>query len=316
MSITEAQRQARRKYLGSSDTPIIMGVSPFSKDERDIFWSKVSDLQDDGSAPWLSTGNWLEGPMISWAAEQLEVEVTTDPDDLFQVAQGGEGASIFAANHDSLIVGKKASIEAKFANGEMAQEYGQPGTDQVAGHVIVQVQHQMYCGDLEKVYVALAVPSYYGIDRRLYVVPRDDELIGMIVDFGCQWWDKHVRAKLPPGESEAPPMYVLKGLQRRAGAQIKLDDKIACLADDDNRLKELLKQYKAERELVRAKLTHSLGDAEIGLLPDGRRVTYEGHDASKFDLDAFRGKHPALAAKFTKTSIQRTLYIKRGKKGR
>lgn len=312
MSITEEQRLARRKYLGSSDSPIIMNLSPYSKTAADIYWSKVADAQEELSGSWIDTGNWLEGPLIQWAADELGVDVTVHPQDLFCVAHEGDGAEIFAANHDSLIIGQEASIEAKFANGEMAQAYGEPGTDQVADHVIIQVQHQMYVSDLEKVYVPLAVPSYYGVDRRLYLVPRDDELIEQIVTFGCRWWTEHVECKLPPDESDVPPLYVLKALERRAGAQIKLDDKYIALADDDDRLKGEIKALKTERESVRRDLIHGLGDAEIGLLSDGRKVTYQGHEVSQFMLDAFRSKHPELGAKFTERKTQRTLYMKKG----
>ena len=52
---------------------------------------------------------------------------------------------------------------------------------------------------------------------------------------------------------------------------------------------------------------------QIGLLPDRRKVTYEGHDTSRVDLDAFRAAEPAMVAKYTKRETQRTLYIKKGK---
>lgn len=311
MSITEAQRQARRNYLGSSDTPTIMNLSPFKRTATDIFWSKVEDLPDEGGTASMSVGNWLEGPMIEWAAEELGVEVTTDPEDLFHVAQSGPGANVFAANHDSLIKGESKSIEAKFANGEMAQAYGDPGTDQVADHVIVQIQHQMYVGDLEQVYVALAVPSYYGVDRRLYMVPRDDELIEQIVTFGCEWWTEHVLAKQPPQGNAVPPLYVLKVLQRSAGAQIRMDDAAAALADDDERLKEQIKTLKADREDVRAKLIHGLGEAEIGLLPDGRKVTFKAHESRQFDINRLRAEKPEVAAQYTNKKSSRTLYIRK-----
>ncbi|MCJ7777783.1 MAG: YqaJ viral recombinase family protein, partial [Sedimentisphaerales bacterium] len=169
MPITEAQRQTRRKYLGSSDTPIIMNLSPFKKTERDIYWSKVVDLPEDDAPDYMQVGNWLEGPIIEWAAGELGVQVNRVPEQLSFVSKDG----LFAANHDALIVGKDEGIEGKYANGEMAKSYGDPFTDQVPDHVIIQTQHQMYVSELSKVYVALAVPSYYAVDRRLYIVKRD-----------------------------------------------------------------------------------------------------------------------------------------------
>lgn len=311
--ITETQRQQRRKFLGSSDSPVIMNLSPYKKTARDIFWSKVTDAPDE-SADYLSVGHWIEGPLLEWAAGELGVQITTKPKDLFHVAKQGEGADLFCANHDSLIIGKPESIEAKFANGEMAQEYGEAGTDKVAYHVIVQVQHQMYCSELEKVYVALAVPSYYGLDRRLYCVRRDDELIRMIVEFGRRWWDEHVAAKpkpIAPDGQTTPPLYVLKALERKAGAQIRLPDEAVRWADLRLSLKDQIKVLEAGVEDVDAKLIHSLGEAEIGLLQDGRKVTYQQSERNSLDTKRLRLERPEVAQEYMSTSHYRSLYIKK-----
>jgi predicted phage-related endonuclease len=100
MPITEAQRQIRRKYLGSSDTPVIMNLSPFKKTENDIYWSKVAELPEDDAPDYMQVGNWLEGPIIEWAADELGVEITREPKDLFHVEPM---VGILAANHDSMI---------------------------------------------------------------------------------------------------------------------------------------------------------------------------------------------------------------------
>lgn len=308
--ITAEQRQQRRHYLGSSDSPIIMGLSPFKVRPLDVYWSKVAEVPDE-STDYMETGNWLEGPLIQWAAGGLGVKVTTDPDDLFAVAQEGEGADLFAANHDSLIIGQPASIESKFANGEMAQAYGEPGTDHVAYHVLVQCQHQCYVSNLECVHVALAVPSYYGVERRLYCVRRDDELIRMIVDFGHRWWCEHVEKQVPPDGQTTPPLYVLKTLERKAGAQIRLPDEAVTWADQRITLKENIKALTAEVEDIDARLIHALGDAEIGLLPDGRKVTYQQYDSSRIDGKRLREERPDVAAEYMSKSSYRTLYVKK-----
>jgi len=308
--ITAVQRQQRRRFLGSSDSPIIMGLSPYKVTPGDVFWSKKAELPDE-STESMDVGTWIEKPMLEWAAGELGVQITTKPKDLFHVAEQGEGADLLAANHDSLIVGQPASIEAKFANGEMAQAYGEPGSDQVAYHVLIQVEHQMYVSNLQKVYVALAVPSFYGIDRRLYCVPRDDELIRMIVDFGVRWWNEHVKVNVPPDGESTPPLYVLKVLERKAGAQIKLPDEAVTWADQRTQLKEQIKALEADVDDVSAKLIHTLGDAEIGLLTDGRKVTYQQAERNSLDAKRLRLERPEVAAEYTNTTSYRTLYIKK-----
>ena len=313
MSITPEQREQRRGYLGSSDMPTIMGVSPYKQTAVDVYWSKVAEKLPDEETTAMSVGTWLEQPLIEWAAGELGVEVTTDPNDLHKVATVGDGAGVFASNNDSLILGKDAGIEAKFASGELAKGYGEAGTDEVPDHTIIQVQHQMYCSELELVYVALATPSYYGLERRLYTVPRDDAVIEMIVQFGVNWWDTFVKTKTPPGPDATPPLYVLKALHREKGKVIKFGEEEQALVDLFNDFKVEEKTTKVHKENVKSRILFALGDAEIGMLPDGRRVTYEAHDTNRFDAKGFRAADPKLAAKWMKKTSSRTMYVKKGK---
>lgn len=308
--ITAEQRQQRRRFLGSSDSPVIMGLSPYKSTPTDIFWSKLADVPDEATES-MAVGNWLEGPMIQWAAAELGVEVTTKPKDLFHVAEHGEGADLFAANHDALILGKPEGIEAKFANGEMAQAYGEPGSDQVAYHVLVQCQHQCYVSELDRVHVALAVPGYWGVERRLYCVPRDDELIRMIVDFGRQWWFDHIEKQTPPDGQTTPPLYVLKALERKAGVQIRLPDEAVNWANQRTALKENMKVLESQVEEIDARLIHALGEAEIGLLGDGRKVTYQQYESNRLDSKRLRQERPEVAQEYMSKSLYRTLYVKK-----
>lgn len=313
MSITAEQREQRRHYLGSSDMPTIMGVSPYKQTSVDVYWSKVAEKLPDEETTAMSVGTWLEGPLIEWAAGELGVEVTTDPDDLHKVATVGDGAGVFAANNDALILGKDAGIEAKFASGDLAKGYGEAGSDEVPDHVIIQTQHQMLCSDLELVYVALATPSYYGLDRRLYTVPRDDAVIEMMVQFGVNWWDTFVKTKTPPGPDATPPLYVLKALKREKGKVIELGEAGALIAAYFEQAKADEKEAKSKKDKKKAELIFALGDAEIGKLPDGRRVTYEAHDTNRFDAKGLRAADPTLAAKWMKKTSSRTMYVKKGK---
>jgi len=308
--ITEWQRQLRRRHLGSSDMPIIMGLSPYSKTPSDIYWSKVAETPDDTTEA-MTTGNWLEGPLLDWAAGELGVRIDTDPADLFTVAHEGDGKDLLAANHDALIVGRREGIEAKFRNSEGASAFGDEYTDQVPYDILVQVQHQMYCGNLDKVYVSLGTPSYYKVDRKLYIVPRDEEIIEQIVKFGVNWWQRHVEAQIPPNGETVPPLYVLKAIERKAGAQIKLSNDAKSWADKRIALKAQIKALGKDVDKFSAKLIHALSGAEIGLLPDGRKVTYHQYESNRFNSKQFKIDHPDMAPEYTTKSSHRTLYIKK-----
>ena len=186
MPITQAQRLERQQYLGSSDLPIILGISPYSKTANDIYWSKMAPVPEDKGPEYLSTGNYMEGVLIRYAADELGQEIITDPDRLHFVATEGPAKGLFAANLDGLLADGSAAIECKYCNAEYAEGYGQEGSDEVPDHVLVQVQHQMYCAKLNVVWVAVAMAGY-SLTMKLYRVQRDEELIRTIVNFGVKW---------------------------------------------------------------------------------------------------------------------------------
>jgi len=297
--------------LGSSDMPVLMGVSPYSKTPADVYWSKVGGLPDEKPEQYKQTGNWLEDSMLDWAAEELGVSIIRNQ---FRVARGGPAAQIFAANCDALIRDKEEGLEAKFANGEMALRYGEPGTGEVPDDIVVQVQHQMYCAGLQRVWVPVAVPSYWGIDRRLYRVERDEDLIKMISEFGRDWWNEHVVNEVPPEGAETPPMQVLKALDRRLGKSVDLGADVAALIDRHKQLQAAGKACEREIDEIKAQIIHALGDAEIGFLPDGQKITYYQYERAKFDQKRLERERPEIATQYAGKSFYRTLYVKAAKR--
>ncbi len=308
--ITEEQRQLRRKYLGSSDLAILFAhllkfPLPYKKTDVDIYWSKVNNLPNNSTLS-TETGDWLEKPLLELAAKELGVDIIIDPGRLFTVAQHGPGKGLLAANHDSLIVGRRAGIEAKFRNADNAQFFGEPNTDQVALDVVVQTQTQMYCGDLDEVYVILGTPSYYTIEHRLYRVPRDEKIIDTIAIYGSQWWQEHIEAGVPPDGNLEPPLYVLKALERKIGVQIRLPDEAVEWCDKRIELKKNIKTLATEVETINRKLLHALGDAEIGLLANGGKVTFKQYMRKVFDDKRLRLELPEIAAEYTYETMTNT----------
>jgi len=159
--------------------------------------------------------------------------------------------------------------------------------------------------------VVLGTPSYYTVEHRLYVVPRDEGIIEQIVKFGVEWWHEHVPNKIPPNGDSVPPLYVLKAIERKAGAQIKLSNEAKSWADKRIALKSQIKTLEKDVDKFSAKLIHALSGAEIGLLPDGRKVTYHQYESNRFNSKQFKIDHPDMAPEYTTKSSHRTLYIKK-----
>ena len=313
MPITAKQRRERQKYLCASDSPIILGLSPYQRTPGDVYFSKVYDLpESDEPTEAQATGNLLEAPLLDWAAAELGgVQLIRQP---WFVAQSGPAAGVFAAHPDAVLRDKPEGIEAKYANAAMGQSYGDEGTDAIPEHVVVQAQHQMYAAELDKVWVPVALAGF-ALSFKLFCVPRDEDLVSMIVQRGMEWWQRHIVARVPPEGDDVPPMEILKRVRREPDMIVDLPAEAEKLVFDWQQAGYRRKEADEEHEELKARLVNLLGPAEAGRLTDGRLVTFlEQNFAPQTNTKLLRAEHPDLYPRYVREPRRRVLRIKEVKK--
>jgi predicted phage-related endonuclease len=312
MGLTNHQLELRKNHLGASETPVILGLSPFSMTPRDIYWRKVADIEDEPTKA-QARGHWLEDSLLDWAAEQLGTGIVRNQ---FRVLHEGEGAEILSATHDALMQAKPEGLEAKVV-GRWNPEYvdwGEEGTDQIPASIVIQCQQQMLVSGLEVVWLPVAIEAS-GMERRMYRVPRDEELIGLFRVPAVEWWRKYVLSRIVPGDDPTPPMAVLKRLQRIEGSVVDLEAAVAELVESREQVKAELKAVEERDEALKCRIIEALGEAEAGRLPDGRLVTYkEQRSSPSADLATLKLRAPELYAEIVHQGTHRTLRVCKAKK--
>jgi len=258
--LTPRQRELRRRYIGASDAPAILGLSPFAT-ISDIYWAKVAETPDQTNEA-MSLGNWLEPSLCEWAGEKLGKAITRR--NTFRVHPNG----FMAANQDAWIADDpKQGIEAKFVGPEFADLWGEEETDQVPDYVMAQCQHQMYVADLSVVWVPALICRFRPV-RALFRVERHDGLIDAIVQREKQFWERHVLPKLPPTD-DPPPMEVLRYMRRVPGSIAHVDPEIVRTwqAAREARLTAAKVEEEAQRRLLAA-----LGECEAAEFGDETQI--------------------------------------------
>lgn len=313
MTLTPHQLKLRKRHLGASETPVVLGLSPYSRSAADLYWSKVAEVDDEPTEA-MSRGHWMEDVLVSWASEQLGVAVVSNQ---FRVLHTGLGKEILSATHDAVSPDKPIGIEAKSVSrfNPAYGEWGEEGTDEIPADVVIQCQQQMLVSDLDVVWVPVAFEAKT-LERRLYRVPRDDELIEMFRVPAVAWWRQYVESRIVPGDDPTPPLAVLKRIHRVEGSVVELEPGVAELIKSLNETKAESKETASREASLKARIIEALGDAEAGKLPDGRLVTYcEQKSSPKVDLAHLKLHHPALYAEIVCQGTHRTLRITKGKKG-
>ncbi len=304
--ITETQRTERRRFIGSSDIAALFtgpdgkSLDPF-KTAADVWATKVFDFDESTASPSMKTGIRWEPYIIGWAAEQLGVEVETDPDRLRFVC---ELHPLFASNLDgyAVINGEHVIIEAKKTR--MAAEWGEPGTDQIPYRVILQVHVQMLCTGWDHAYVAAMIQG----EECLYEVTRDERIIAAIIRRGEEFWNENVYPKVPPADCEPADLDILKRIRRIPETYADIDTELVTAWETAkaNRLEAEKAETTAFAEVLMA-----VGDAEGVMLPDGREFTYfKQRGADKVDMKRLKTEWPDVYAAISKPNEYRVARIR------
>jgi putative phage-type endonuclease len=197
--ITLEQKELRRKGIGSSDVPHILGIAPWSN-PRKIYESKVGNVDQETNAA-MREGVFLEPAILRWAEHKLGIPLLCDVSFTHDTLP-------LVANCDAIAAGEKFIVEAKWKPNNRDEDpdmqYGRAGSDQVPLYVLAQVCHQMYVAGPEyrTAYVAV-LRGYDGLGFGLYKIKRDDALCESIAAKCVEFWEKYVVTKTPPDAKEA-----------------------------------------------------------------------------------------------------------------
>jgi predicted phage-related endonuclease len=295
--ITQEQREARRKFIGSSDAPAIFGhyigerLDPHQTVE-DVYNSKVHEMPEK-EGEWLKTGNDIEAALVGMAVDRMM------PGESYEVSPDTiiHGDGISAANLDGIIdAAVQIIVEAKnvgrWAPKEERDMWGEDGTAEIPFRVLIQVHHQMYVTGYKMAYVSALIMGEF----RLYEIERDDELCQQIGEFNRRFWKEHVEPGVPPTPDYLPPIEIVKKMARSEANTIALDDaKVARLES----VKAEIKALAVEEETLKTQIATALSMAKAvyGTTGNGYEVSYKMQKGQKkADTKRLEKEFPAAYA--------------------
>lgn len=298
MPIDALQRQKRRRSLGSSDSPAVLGVNPFWN-RYDVYIEKLFELGDLRFRDDVAIGNEFEVPLLVWAAKELGIEIDVN------VACTWPEDPLFTANMDALARRNGYSIpqglEAKTGD---ATGYGEEGTDEVPRSVTVQAHHQMLVAHLDLVWVPTLLARRDHLQRAIYCVRRHEPLIDLIVKEGRNFWNDHIQSEKPPDDC-VPCLETVKRIVRVSGKTIEIDSRIV---HDLFSATKIRKDAEDKEEELKAFVLLAIGDGDCGDYGDPERfLTYRGQSRTTVTGKALKRASPELYEELKKTTNFRVL---------
>lgn len=214
--LTREQLIERQKFIGASDMPAILGLSPWATAE-DVRLQKQGKVEPDKGNDATRAGDYLEDAIVRWAGDELGLKFAHG---LWWKHTNGIMAAMpdgAAVEPDSII-----GLEAKTSGvvGPICGNWGSAGTNEVPEMYVVQCQSQMACSkQCNRVYLAALLG---GRGFQMYVIDRNDEIIAGLEQIAVKFWTENVLGDKPAPNSLAS-LDVLKRLKRTPGLITPID---------------------------------------------------------------------------------------------
>ncbi|HNN29830.1 MAG TPA: YqaJ viral recombinase family protein [Agitococcus sp.] len=305
--------KGRQTGIGGSEIAAICGLNQY-KTPMQIWESKVNPVQDEETSQPAYWGTVLEEVVAKEYAKRTGYKVQRvntqmrHPDFNFAIA-----------NIDRAVINPDISgnvrwkdgklttdriLECKTANGFMAKQWGEAGSDQVPDSYLIQCQ--WYLGITGASVCDLAV-LIGGQDFRIYTINRDDDLINDLLQQGAAFWEL-VKNNIAPDPINYPEA-VKKWANSDTTLSVQADDSLIDDLEQIQSIKAQVKELEAQEDEIKARVVYALKEAETLIYQGVKVATCKTQTRTSFDSKAFEKDHPDLYAQYKKQSSTRVLRI-------
>lgn len=288
--LTEAQKASRNGALGSSDAPIVAGVSPY-KSPLELYYQLHGELprytDEENTAQLIGTK--LEPVIAELAAEELGLKIRRS------APRRHARHTFMSSNLDFEIVSNpKGPGVLEIKNRGASKPF-----DSLPDDILLQVVHQLAVTERE--WGIVAVLFGFGT-LKTYEVTRDKELETYLIELEARFMAR-VQASDPPGHTWTPETVgILKKLYPAdSGTVIDLPAQHAINIQGFLRAKAEVEAAEERKAIYEGLLKEAMGAAAQATCPGYTLGWKSTKPSKKFDLERFEAEHPALFASYQKT---------------
>jgi putative phage-type endonuclease len=179
--------EERRTGIGGSDAPAAIGLSPW-RSPLDLWEEKTGLAPPQEQTEPMLWGSLLEDVIRREYARRTGFDVQP----VKELIRHPKHTWMFAHIDGEVAEDYRKIVEVKTTRD--ARGWGDPETDEIPNHYLVQVHHYLACTDAEVCDVAVLVG---GQDFRIYQVRRDPQIEAWLIEQEAEFWDA-VTANVPP----------------------------------------------------------------------------------------------------------------------
>ncbi len=292
--------KARQAGIGGSDAGTILGVNKW-KSKTQLFFEKVNpELKQQVDNEFIYWGNVLEDVV----AKEFEARTGKKVRKNNKMLRHPEH-EFMLANLDRVIVGEKALLECKTTSQYNIDQWKD---DEIPASYLCQIQHYMAVTGYEKAYIAVLCGGNQFIWKE---VPRDDELIEIIINAEKDFWYNNVLAGVIPeiDGSDATKDFLNHMYKDIDENEVQLSDDVETLLTALEQVKQEEKELKELKTQYENKIKHILGNNLSGKT-SGYQITWKPQVRKTLDTKKIREIYGEQLDPYYKETETRVLKIK------
>lgn len=292
--------KARQLGIGGSDAGTILGVNKW-KSKTQLFFEKVNpELKQQVDNEYIYWGNVLEDVV----AKEFEVRTGKKVRKNNKMLRHPEH-DFMLANLDRVVVGEKALLECKTTSQYNIDQWKD---DEIPASYLCQIQHYMAVTGYEKAYIAVLCGGNQFIWKE---VPRDDELIEIIINAEKDFWYNNVLAGVIPeiDGSDATKDFLNQMYKDIDETEVQLGDDVETLLTALDQVKQEEKQLKELKTKYENEIKHKLGNNLAGKT-SGYQITWKPQVRKTLDTKKIREIYGEQLDPYYKETETRVLKIK------
>lgn len=261
-------------YFGASEAAALCGISKYQS-TYELYLHKVgllvdTDEEDGPDSDHKQWGHAFEGVNLLEYARRNKVTIAPNQPMLIHPEY-----QYLSATPDAMAWRESMAewwpVDAKCTNWlRLAKEFGEEWSDDVPVDILMQAQQQMLVTGTKVQHTPVIVPGRT-LKQKVFVIHRNEKLCNGIIEAG-----RDMARRVLDGDPPDPD-FAMPGMADVMKRVFKLNpDEICWMGEEVNdwwrtyqSLGTQMEAFKKEREELKARILHRMGDAAVGRFPDG-----------------------------------------------
>ena len=281
VSYTREWWDRRSSAIGASEAAAICGLSRWQQ-PLDVYKRKLGQEKQPDITGDMARGHLFEPTVLEWYENKAggtlyDPPMLIHPEHDFMCATPDalwSGSSLeeiqILEGHDKKWSWNLSYIPVEAKTTGKKEDWGPEGTDDVPQEYIMQAQQQMAVTGSKSCDMPVLFNNF---KFRLYVIPRNDDLINMIIECGKEMMDRVKNNDPPEPNWSHPRTYeLIRQIHGVTDGNVQLSPETTELWIEAERLSKQAAKLKKDAEKCKAQVLYDMGDNGIGHLSDGRHL--------------------------------------------